>query len=137
MKTRVGFVSNSSSSSFIVISKDIKNAKVKIETPIEPLIRKEINTILEVKKFFIHNYYWSENHKNETLEEKWEHFMTDEDRDFEHHRDNVTSMLNAILAGRQIAVCLASSDDGGIGAYLYENEDLDGLNVEGGTIIEM
>jgi hypothetical protein len=57
MKRRQGFVSNSSSSSFIIaVDKDVENKDIRIEISIEDCIEKRLSTIEEVQKYFLDQY---------------------------------------------------------------------------------
>lgn len=136
MKTRIGFVSNSSSSSFIVVADRLDETKITLETSVNALVDKTFETEQEVKEYYISQYYWSED-KTEDFEQKWFHFMTDDDRDFEYHRDTVETILGALIAGKEVAICSADSEAGGVSSYIYENEDLGELKIDGGTVIEM
>jgi hypothetical protein len=58
MKARNGFVSNSSTTSFMVAVKDIKDAKVKIEGNIEDFAKYKITTVDELNEYFKKEYSW-------------------------------------------------------------------------------
>lgn len=55
MKIRSGFVSNSSSSSFIISSKE-ENPKIVVEIPVKDLSHTKITSIEELKDYFLDNY---------------------------------------------------------------------------------
>jgi len=59
MKTRNGFVSNSSTTSFMVAVKDIKDAKVKVEGNIEDFAKYKITTVDELNEYFKKEYPWA------------------------------------------------------------------------------
>ena len=60
MKIRNGFVSNSSSSSFIVSCKDKKSAKIKVELEVDLYDHADdkITTLKELDGYFIDRYGW-------------------------------------------------------------------------------
>jgi hypothetical protein len=61
MKTRQGFVSNSSSSSFI-LAVDAKRAEkeISVKVSIEPCIEKRIDSVDELNAYLIEQYAWRE-----------------------------------------------------------------------------
>lgn len=77
MKMRNGFVSNSSSSSFVISTKLKDNQKIEIKLIKELEPEETINSIQELDDYFIENYSWEgdkleEILKDESLKEEYE-----------------------------------------------------------------
>jgi hypothetical protein len=75
MKVRKGFVSNSSSSSFIIAAKDIKNLKATIQFEVDlkdyiSSYTKPITSLEQLKKYYIDDYGYNEEDFNESEEYK-------------------------------------------------------------------
>lgn len=115
MKIRNGFVSNSSSSSFIlgVPSSSKNNSKIKIEVDLSDLVEREINTKEEAKEYFLDSYcldyYLS---KGMSFEESLEK---------DSIKDLYDDIINCLDRGKTVVVIYASSDGGGIGEFIYDN----------------
>ena len=115
MKIRTGFVSNSSSSSFIISSDALEVPTITIEARVDTLENaKCIETEYELKEFFIERYYLKYNMKNgSSFEEALE-------------IENIAKMYNysldKIKEGKVIWCFDACSDgDDDIGRTLYNN----------------
>ena len=103
MKTRTGFVSNSSSSSFIISApaKEKPSASVRIE--IENFVEDTIKTQEELEQYMIDQYGddWNKDDYSKKIGSK---------------------MLNQIKRGNIVYVCSASSEgDSAMGQYLANN----------------
>jgi hypothetical protein len=80
MKKRAGFVSNSSSSSFILSSEKTKHLTIKMELSLDDLITKIINTQDELIEYMFDEYCldtknpndWDERTKEKYKKFKWE-----------------------------------------------------------------
>lgn len=106
LKIRNGFVSNSSSSSFIISSKD-KNPKLVIEAPLKNLDGYVIKSIEELQDYYAKTCYMDEGFNEEELEEEVE--------------DEYQSCINYLGKGHTIYICEVSSEDEGISAFFYDN----------------
>jgi hypothetical protein len=59
MKRRQGFVSNSSSSSFIIaVDKEVKNEDLKVEVSIAKCVDARIETVEELQAYYEREYIW-------------------------------------------------------------------------------
>ena len=105
MKTRNGFVSNSSSSSFILGTKD-KNPKLTIEVYL-----KELSTYTLFTKEDVLNYFYKVYYLEDFSEIEEDEYLFDE----------YTTIIEAINDGNTIYVCSVSSDEGGIASFLYDS----------------
>ena len=111
MKIRNGFVSNSSSSSFIISSSD-KIPAIKLEIKIDELDYKKVQTEEELKDMFLEDFGLKYSVKNGY---SFEQALEDE-----NYAENFNNALNEIKAGKvlwYIDVCSDSGD--GIEHALY------------------
>jgi hypothetical protein len=90
MKTRLGFVSNSSSSSFLVAS---DSKKLTITVDISHLVEKVITTIPELHQHYIDDYGESEFHE-------------------EHIQERIREAEKYIRKGKKLLVITGSDQDG-------------------------
>ena len=102
MKIRNGFVSNSSSSSFIVSCKDKKSAKIKVELEVDLYhhAKSKITTLSELDKYYIKQYGWD---KKNTIEAIFE----DEDGYF---KEDYIKAKKAIKRGEIVLFCSFSNE---------------------------
>lgn len=105
MKKRIGFVSNSSSSNFIIAAKKGSSlkAKINIEIDIDDLIEKRITSIDELKEHIVHDY----GYKLENFDEMYE-----DDIDIKNEFDRLRVFLDK---GLEILIGSASDDYNGNG----------------------
>lgn len=130
MKVRFGFVSNSSSSSFIVATKD-RNTKMKIsvEVDLAELADKVCDSIDELNEYVLQEWGWR--HKN--IEE----FLKDEDNQWV--AENYRKAKMAIENGKMVLFGSFSSDGGPVESMLCEsglkgmvNDNVEIIYSEGG-----
>lgn len=115
MKRRAGFVSNSSSSSFIISKKEDKELKVMVEMDLSKCVDKKLKTKKEVDEYILDRYGW-----NCTLQE----VLDDEEYVAEIYHE----MLAAIDRGEVVYELSGSSEDyAGPGSYLYYTGTLKGF----------
>jgi len=99
MKIRNGFVSNSSSSSFMVSVPKNSSKKVKIEIDLDTFCERTITTIEKLDRYFRDRY--------------------GEGVDFTKEEDYIEARKE-ILNGNEIMVGIVSNEDGGFSSYVYE-----------------
>lgn len=124
MKIRNGFVSNSSSSSFIVAADKNANAEIRIVIPL-----KECSTVLKTKKDVEE---WLSDNKGYTLET-----LKEEAKDNSWAKELLKAyeqMIKAVENKKIVYEVRASSDGEGYEQMLY-NIDPDVLDIEGGEVI--
>lgn len=112
MKLRTGFVSNSSSSSFLLLSlkSNPEKIKLKIETTIEELVEFIIKTPDDLEQFVKDRY-------GETIKE-----MKAQGDYFEVELEGIDKILEQINQGLTVFVCNCSSDSSPIEQYLYQTD---------------
>ena len=97
MKIRSGFVSNSSSSSFVVSTRNIDRARLRVNfiVPITSLMEEEITTLDELEQYFSDAYGcdWREYRSNYGLYKRYKY------------------MVAEIENGNKLAVLRVSNDD--------------------------
>jgi len=87
MKTRKGFVSNSSSSSFIVASDLDELVEITLRSHLSSLSRYQIRTLEDYKKYFDLEYIWT----------TWEEYI----RDYE---EEYNTIMKAIEQGKTVYI---------------------------------
>lgn len=108
MKIREGFVSNSSSSSFIVASN--KEPKVFVEINLADISEK-IYTKEQLDDYFVHYFYFYLEENN------IENIITDPDFEIEIYQ----KCLEEVNKGNIVYIGDVSSFDIGIGSYIYDH----------------
>lgn len=115
MKMRTGFVSNSSSSSFVIAVTSEDKAKVKIEMDLTPCVERTIKTIEELEAYFKEEHLWDDY--------SMEQFLEDEP----YHKEHYVKMKAAIESGMIVLVGSGSSEEyDGVNAFIY-NGGLNGV----------
>ena len=122
MKVRNGFISNSSSSSFVVATKhtDVK-VKLVIEVDLEEFLDEDlIYTKEQLDGYIMEQYGWGECNLSEVL------------NDSEQVSDMYTRCLKKIEEGNRIYFCTASNEDynNPAAAAIYDGADFKILNGE-------
>lgn len=115
MKTRLGFVSNSSSSSFMVVSdeSDPKKIEFSINFTLNELLWSPniISSKEELNKWFFEEHSWKEKDLDELLSKGEEYMIKD------YH-----NLLSYIEKGKTIIDGSVSNDGGPLGNLIYEQE---------------
>ena len=108
MKSRVGFVSNSSSSSFMIAGTDaqIRNGMINITVRLKDLVDKVFDSEEKLARYFKSNYGSDWREDGEYLIEKYD------------------AAVKAIKAGNVVAVGSVSNEGYGIEVALYESPEL-------------
>ena len=107
MKTRTGFVSNSSSSSFIIAAKKRDKLTVTVEINLGDFVTEIISTEKELVAYIL------ERNGEETLEEALKSEYTKEQYD---------QMLAAIKAGKEVYIGdVGSEGENGLELMIYQN----------------
>lgn len=110
MKLRTGFVSNSSSSSFILAASGSPGT-IKVEVPLTDIVSKTINSITELNLWFIDKWAWEDGTSLEKLlEDEWA-------------KKKYEKMSALIKAGQTLYIGTASNEDYSEmwSMYLYTN----------------
>jgi hypothetical protein len=119
-KFRQGWVSNSSSSSFIISAQEDTTLKVMVEMDLSKCIDKTLKTKEDVEKYIISQHGWSNKPLKEVLEE-------------DYVREQYDGMVGAVKSGDIVYVLSGSSDDydNAPGTYLYNNglKGLQNINI--------
>jgi hypothetical protein len=121
MIKRKGWVSNSSSSSFIISTKENKSLKVMVEMDLSKCVEETLTTKEEVEKYVIYQHGWGDTTLKEVL------------KDSEYIEEQYNDMIKAIDNCEVVYVLSGSSDDydDPVGSYLYNNgvKGFQGINV--------
>jgi hypothetical protein len=126
MKTRQGFVSNSSSCSFVLaVDKSQKDEDIKVEISIEGCINYRITTEKELKNYFVDYYGWKEMTFEQLIEEEEEWIQ-----------ERFNKMLEKIKAGKVLVAGQASNDDYEYASSAIYNGALHHLDQEGVEVID-
>jgi len=127
MKIRIGFVSNSSSSSFMVAAKDNEKLKGKIMVTIdlEDNIETTISNEEELRDWLIKEHCCGEKYKTMTIPQLLE------EMDEFYVNEQVEKMQEQLDNGNKIFIGRASSDyEGNIGQLLIYEKTLDAIDFE-------
>lgn len=129
MKVRKGFVSNSSSSSFILaVEKDVKNEDIKIEISLTECIEKRIETIEALQAYFEKNYIWDTDEDKATKS-----FISRLAEEGDWCVEKYEECEQAIYNGKAIIMGSGSNEDynaAGLAVYYGAINDLDMENVQ-------
>ena len=131
MKIRQGFVSNSSSSSFIVKVDDntkVEDMMISVMIPLEELIDWNISSEEVADKYY--EYLYGDDMQT---------IIENKDGYYDYEIDEVKKMKKLIKDGKTILICKTSNEGSGISAALYDIvEDVSNNDVviTGGEIIE-
>ena len=119
MKVRNGFVSNSSSSSFIVIADKGKELKASLKVDLSKMVDTVLRTQEDVCKYIVKKS-WSDESFSALIKDKYIKKEYDE-------------MMSYINDGKEVHVGSFCSDDDPLSGYLYEygasDLELDGLKI--------
>jgi hypothetical protein len=131
MKTRLGFVSNSSSSSFIITKKNYKKGKplkatLAVEIDLSDMIEEVITTKEELDNYIVDQYGWGEYNTLEKILEG-----------NEFRKSKYEKYLSLINEGSSICFGSAANDSGDpIEEFLNESDNFDKIAIEEGAIYE-
>ena len=133
MKTRQGFVSNSSSSSFILSAKsNQKLGKIKIEADVSELVEEEIASVPALKEYYIDNYLFNDD--TEITLDNCEKYIEEEDG---YIWEQYNKCKKAIEAGNVVFMRECSNDgDNPLSNFIYNSSDEDFKVGEEVTIVE-
>jgi len=113
MKIRNGFVSNSSSSSFMITSnRNKKDIRIRIDVSIGDLVERVIETKDDLIEYFQDEYYFNPS------------MITEDSKYSKLEMKQYNNMLeNYINKGKKIMIVGISNDESPISSFLYYNND--------------
>ena len=128
MKIRCGFVSNRSSSSFMVTTDnhEIDDITLSIEIPIKDLVRYEIKTLFDLDDYFEEEYG----------DDFRDMFMDESGNYYEDEISRYNEMKDILKSKQTILICSCSNEDENIGSAIYEYVGLNEIVVKNGVIYE-
>ena len=123
MKTRLGFVSNSSSSSFVISTKGrAPKIKVTLEVDLASLTAVTLRTVEDVRKYFIECYGCGPNTSISSPEDLSDYWAKDYG---EGSRERFTGFCEAIKRGETVYVCEVANDDGNtLSRMIYDSPEV-------------
>lgn len=121
MKTRIGFVSNSSSSSFIIAAKPMQSLKAKMEIDITRYVQDEIATIKDLEEYILEEHAYNETDIKKVLED-------------DYAKSEYDMIYEYIQKGFIVYRGSFSSEDGGEEAFLCD-EGADNLEFIDNVIV--
>ncbi len=125
MKLRSGFVSNSSSSSFVISAK--KNADLKVTVEISLTPDNVLETEADLEEYILNEYGTSDQTLKQLLE----------DNETEYVSEQYEQYLKEIKKGNVIYIGSVASDDGSPGSnMLYEQGIGDNLSTKGAKLLQ-